>query len=70
MGGRRHASFGCQHGQERSDFGDAHVARVPQAAPANEEANPIDIRLLGPQAVVAVARLLAHLVQQTEGRGG
>ena len=50
----------------------AHVARVPQralpAVPADEEAHPIPIGLLGASAIVPIPQNLAQLVQQPRRR--
>jgi hypothetical protein len=53
--------------QKRLYFTGAHVARVPHgtavARPADEEANPIDVHLLGAEAIVHGQNPLAQLVQ-------
>lgn len=57
--------------QEGLDFAGTHLARVPHgssmARPANEEAGPVDIDLLGAEAIVQVAKALAQLVQNSAG---
>src|SRR4051812_18177317 len=45
----------------------AHVAWVPQPVPPAMEADPGDIGLFRPKAVVQVARTLPHLVEQAVG---
>ena len=57
--------------QKRLDFAGTHVARVPHgsamARPANEEADPVDVHLLGAEAIVHVSDALAQLVQNPGG---
>jgi hypothetical protein len=49
--------------QEGLDFAGIHLARVPHgssmARPANEEADPVNIDLLGAEAIVDVPNALA-----------
>jgi hypothetical protein len=45
----------------------AHLARVTQGVKPDEPAHPVQISLLGAQAVVHVTQPLAQLVQQTLG---
>lgn len=57
--------------QKRLDFAGTHLARVPHSAsmarPANEEAGPVDVHLLGAEAIVHVPDALAQLVQNAAG---
>jgi hypothetical protein len=61
----------CQHGQKRLDTRRADVARMPHRPtarrPANEKTNPIQVNLLGAEAIVQVPDALAHLIQQSGG---
>lgn len=62
---RRSTARGGEVGQKRFDFGSTHVPRVPHAVETNEPARPVDVRLLRPQAVVAIADTLAELIQKS-----
>jgi hypothetical protein len=66
--GRRHVPLRGQHREKRLDLGLAHVPRMPQPRPAHEHADPVQIGLLGAQAVVQIPRTLTHLVQQSWSR--
>jgi hypothetical protein len=63
------ASHG-QIGQERLDLGRAERSRVPLAVEKDEAFNPLDIRLLGPDAVMLEPDLVAHASEQPRGIGG
>ncbi len=71
VGRRRHFAVCGEMRQKRLYFTGAHVARVPHgtavARPADEEANPIDVHLLGAEAIVHVPNALAQLVQNSGG---
>ena len=74
VGRGRHMALGSQHGQESLDAFCVDVARMPHlpavvvTRPANEKSHPIQIHLLGREAIVHVANPLAHLVQQAGGQ--
>lgn len=68
--GRRNAPLRRKHGEERLNFRSAHIARMLQAVPSNEEAHPVEIGLLGAKAIVQIAHPLPHLVQQARGVEG
>lgn len=57
--------------QESLDFAGTHLARVAHGPamtrPANEEADPIDVDLVGAEAIVHVPNALAQLVQNSGG---
>lgn len=67
----RHLAVGGEMRQKCLDFAGTHVARMPHgpaiARPANEEANPVDVHLLGAEAIVHVPNALAQLVQDPGG---
>ena len=56
-----------QHGQEPLNLGLTHLTGVAQAMKADEPAHPVQVGFLGIQAVVHVAKPLAHLVQKPLG---
>ena len=62
--GHRHMPLGRQPGKKGLDLGLAHLARVAQAMEAHEGTHPVNVGLLGAQAVVKVANPFAHLVEQ------
>ena len=57
--------------QKRLNFAGTHVARMAHgstiARPSNEKTYPIDVHLLGAEAIVHVPDTLAQLVQYTSG---
>ena len=57
--------------QKRLDLAGTHAARMPQdpatTRPANEEADPVDVHLLGAEAIVHVPNALAQLIQNPCG---
>jgi hypothetical protein len=55
-------------GQEKLDLGGAHRRWVSLAVETDEASNPIDVRLLGADAVMAKADSIAYLVEQASGR--
>jgi hypothetical protein len=59
-----------KHGEEGLNLRSAHVARMLQAMPSNEEAHPVDVGLFGAKAIVQIAHPLAYLVQQAGGVQG
>lgn len=64
-------AVGGEMRQEGLDFAGTHLARVPHgssmARPANEEADPVNVDLLGAEAIVHVPNALAQLVQNSGG---
>ena len=60
--GRRNLALGGQHGQEGFYLRRTHVARVPQATPADEKPGPVQIELFGAEAIVQIPRALTNLV--------
>ena len=69
MRGRRDATLVGEHRQERLHLHHAELARMAQTEPAHEVAHPVDVRLLGAQAVVQVAQALAQGVEEAQGSG-
>ena len=65
--GRRDAPLGGQHREEGLDMLGAHVARMLHAVPTDEEPDPVNVQLLGTEAIVQIARTLPDLVQQARG---
>ena len=68
LGCRRHLVLDRQIRQKGLDFRRAEGLRVALAVENNEAFNPVDVRLLGADAVVAEANLAANAVEQ--GAGG
>jgi hypothetical protein len=66
--GRRMGFLARSIGKEALDFRCAHRRRMPLAVEANEAFNPIDVRLLGADAVVAKADTIANPVEETRLR--
>ena len=66
-------ALGGQHRQEGADLLRAQVARMAHrdgfGLPADQEADPIEVSLLGAYAIVFVAKHLADLVQQAQRLG-
>jgi hypothetical protein len=67
--GGGHAPLRGKHGEKRFDLVRTHVARMLHAAPADEKADPVDVRLFGREAVVQIPRAFAHLAEQADGAG-
>ena len=63
MRGNGYLALDGKHGEKRLHLGTSHVARMPQAVKMNVLADPENVGLLGAQAIVQVADLLAQLVQ-------
>src|SRR5262249_31706052 len=63
----RDLSLVSEEGEEGLDFPRTHLPRMPEAVESNEEPHPIDVGLLGAQAVVGVADTLAQLIEQSYG---
>ena len=57
-------AHGGQMGEKRLDLARTHVGRVALAVKKDEAFNPVQIRLLGPQAVVLQADLEADTLEQ------
>jgi len=55
--------------EERDDLVAADLARMGHGVEPNEAARPLDVRLLGPVAVVPVADGAADLAEQSRGIG-
>ena len=68
VGGRRHIPFGCQPGEERLHVCADQFSRVLQLVKAHKSPHPVHIGLLGADAVVHVADLLAQGLQQAQRR--
>jgi hypothetical protein len=51
-------------GQKHRHLGLAHLRRMPLALEQDKPLDPIDVALLGAQAVMPAAQYLAHMVQQ------
>ena len=62
--GRRHAALGSEPGQERLELRLCQLRRMTQAVEPDESTRPMDVRLLGANAVVHVPDLLAKGVEQ------
>ena len=60
-------ALGCQHGQKRIHFWAPHVFGMAKTAVADKPAYPVDIGLLGAQAVVHVPQPLMHLASGETG---
>ena len=60
----RHVSIDRKVGQERFQFRPAQVPRVAHAIPVHVPADPVDVLLLGPIAVVKGPQYVAHLPEQ------
>jgi hypothetical protein len=59
--GGRHLALRGQHGQERLDLRLRHLPRMPHAVKADEMAHPVNVGLLGAQAVVQITEPLPQL---------
>jgi hypothetical protein len=71
LGGRRHVVVDRQGAQEGRELGRAHVGGVALAVEKNVAADPRDVGVLGPPAVVAKAEGEANSIQQAGlGRRG
>ena len=57
-----------QMGEKRLDLAGAHLGRVALAVKMDEASNPVQIGLLGPQAVVFQADLEAYALEQGNRR--
>ncbi len=68
--GRRDLALGGEHREEGLNFRHAHVARMAQTMPPDEEAHPIQVDLLGGEAIVQIARTLSYLVHEAQGLEG
>lgn len=73
--GREYLPLDRQRGQEGYyDLALTHVAWMPHGAapamPANEVSRPVQVGLLGLQAIVQIPNPLAHLIQQASGMKG
>jgi hypothetical protein len=55
-------------GQKKFDLGGAHRCWVSLAVETDEASNPIDVRMLGADAVMAKADSIAYLIEQASGR--
>lgn len=64
LGRRRHPAHHGQMRQKRLDLGRAHVPRVPLAVEQDEPTYPIDVRILGTDAVVQPPDAGTHLIQE------
>ncbi len=65
MGRHRDFALYRQVGQKRLHLSLTHLTRMPLAMKIDEILDPIDIRLLGAEAIVQVTDLLPQLIQQT-----
>ena len=65
LGRRGHIAVDRQMAQERHDLPLPHLPRMSSARKPNEAANPLDVRLLGPNAVVAKPHHPPGLVDET-----
>ena len=61
---RRHLPVGRQPGEKGLDLGLRELGGVAQVVEADEGAHPVDVGVLGAQAVVQQADLLAKLIEQ------
>ena len=50
--------------QEPREFGGTHFGRVPLSVEQAVSANPVDVRLLGPRAVVSCPYEMPHSIEQ------
>jgi hypothetical protein len=64
VGGRRDLALGREPGQERLDLRARQLGRMAQAVVVDEGTHPVHVGALSAQAVVEVADLLAHLIEQ------
>ena len=69
LGGRRHVALAGEVTEEGGELLPTHVARMALAVKEDEPADPLDIRLLGTNAVVANAYELADLIQEPRSIG-
>jgi hypothetical protein len=65
MRGRRYASLVREKAQEGLDLGWPHVVGVAHVVKPDEEAHPVDVCLLGLEAVVRVAEAFMQPIQET-----
>jgi hypothetical protein len=63
LGGGGDATFDSEMAKEEGDLGFAHLFGVPLAVEEDEAANPIEVSLLGPNAVMLNAQMPADAVQ-------
>ncbi len=54
----------CKMNEERFNLAGSHIAGVANAVEPYERSRPINVALLGAQAVMAIANPLAQLIEQ------
>lgn len=67
VGGCQHLAIVGEQSAKRVDLGLPHFPRMTKTMKADKPAHPVDMRLLGAQAVMQVTQAFAHLAQQMGG---
>ena len=70
LGRRRDPASDCEVGQKYFDLVRSHIDWVPLAVEPDEAFNPVDIDLLGPDAVVFKANLVSYAGKESGRIGG
>ena len=65
----RHIPLDREVGEKSDYFRTSHFSRVSLAVEKNEASNPVDVCLLGANAVVLETDALTHLVEKRNGSG-
>ena len=68
--GSRHLSIYREVGQERLHLGRTHLLWMAFFVIQDETSNPVEVRLLSPDAVVTRAQMVAHAIQELWRLGG